>query len=155
MADPGLSAKSYPTTIGSDAVFKGNVKFDQNVRLMGKFEGALETNGDIMVAKGALLEGEIKASNVFIAGEVRGNTNASGKASLGSSAVIEGDLHVYRLEMAEGAVFNGQCVVGRDRKPGRPSVGPHEASAPSDGADPPGPDDGKKKGLLKQIAGRG
>jgi len=159
MADAAPRANDYGTTIGSDAVFKGDVKFDQNVRLLGKFEGAIETNGDILIAKGAVLEGEIKATNVVIAGQVRGNTHATGKACLNPSANVEGDLTVCRLEMSEGAVFSGQCCVGKDR----PAGAPKSAATPRPRhEEPPKPAEpviepengGKKKGLLKQIAGR-
>lgn len=102
----------YPTTIGTDAVFKGELKFDKSVRLLGNFEGAMETTGNVLVAEGANLQGEIKASDVNVDGQIRGNINATGKVRLSSSANMEGDLVVSRLEVAEGAVFIGRCMVG-------------------------------------------
>ncbi len=72
----------------------------------------METTGNVLVAEGANLQGEIKASDVNVDGQIRGNINATGKVRLSSSANMEGDLVVSRLEVAEGAVFIGRCMVG-------------------------------------------
>ena len=37
---------------------------------------------------------------------------STGKVCLTSSAKLEGDLYTSRLEVADGAVFVGRCVVG-------------------------------------------
>lgn len=102
----------YPTTIGADASFKGELKFDQSVRLLGRFEGSIETKGNLFVAEGASLEGEVKAGDITVDGNIKGNLNASGKVCLSASSNLEGDLNVSRLEVADGAVFIGRCVVG-------------------------------------------
>ena len=43
---------------------------------------------------------------------VKGNINAGTKVQLSASARLEGDLQTQRLEVAEGAVLIGRCVVG-------------------------------------------
>ena len=102
----------FPTTIGADATFKGELKFDQSVRLLGRFEGAIETKGNLLVADGASLEGEVKAGDITVDGCIKGNLSATGKVSLNASSNLEGDLEVARLEVVDGAVFVGRCVVG-------------------------------------------
>ena len=47
---------SYPTTIGADAVFKGQLQFDKGVRLLGKFDGEINSKGELVIAEGANLE---------------------------------------------------------------------------------------------------
>ncbi len=112
MLEPQSASNHYPTIIGTDAVFKGELKFDQSVRLLGRFEGSMETNGNLLIADGAKLQGEVHACDVNVDGEIKGNVNATGKVCLTKSANMEGDLVVSRLEVAEGAVFIGRCVVG-------------------------------------------
>ena len=131
----------FPTTIGADATFKGELKFDQSVRLLGRFEGAIETKGNLLVADGASLEGEVKAGDITVDGCIKGNLSATGKVSLNASSNLEGDLEVARLEVADGAVFVGRCVVGSGnikRPPG--------PIAPT-GLKPPIPDGHKEKGI--------
>jgi len=102
----------FPTTLGADAVFKGQLQFEKGVRLLGKFEGEISSEGQLIVADGATLTGEVKAGSIKVDGQVKGNLTASGKVQLSASARLEGDLHTNKLEVAEGAVLVGRCVVG-------------------------------------------
>jgi cytoskeletal protein CcmA (bactofilin family) len=150
MADQVGNTTNYATTIGTDAVFKGNMKFQDNVRLLGQFEGAIETSGSLLVAKGAVLQGEIRACDVIVAGNIKGNVHATGKLTIDSTAQIEGELHVARLQMSEGAAVSGQCVVGANRQPGK---SPRRSDDSKHGGGPTPHADGepKKKGLLQAL----
>jgi cytoskeletal protein CcmA (bactofilin family) len=109
MAD---STNDFPTTLGADAVFKGQLQFEKGVRLLGKFEGEITSEGQLVIAEGAMLTGDVKAGTIRIDGQVKGNLNAGTKVQLAASARLEGDLQTQRLEVAEGAVLVGRCVVG-------------------------------------------
>ncbi len=102
----------YTTVIGPDARFKGELEFEKGVRLLGRLEGQVVAKGDLLIAEGATLQGEVKANNIRVEGRVAGNLTASGKIHLSDSANLEGDLHTARLEVADGATFVGHCVVG-------------------------------------------
>lgn len=102
----------FPTILGADAVFKGQLQFEKGVRLLGKFEGEITSEGQLVIADGASLTGEVKAASIRVDGQVKGNLSASSKVQLSASARLEGDLHTNRLEVAEGAVLVGRCVVG-------------------------------------------
>ena len=58
------------------------------------------------------MAGDVNAGSIEVEGQVKGNLNASGKVRLAHTARLEGDLHTARLEVTEGAVFVGRCVVG-------------------------------------------
>lgn len=102
----------FPTIIGADAIFKGHLQFEKGVRLLGKFEGEIASEGELVIAEGATLNGDVKAGTVRIDGQVKGNLEAKAKVHLTSSARLEGDVQAARLEVAEGAVLIGRCVVG-------------------------------------------
>jgi len=121
MAEPQAQAQAqaqargeFPTTIGQDAVFKGELMFEKGVRLLGRIEGQVRSKGQLDIAEGASLEGEVHAGNIRVEGSVKGNLHATGKVQLTASARLEGDLTTTRLEVAEGAIFIGRCVVGSD-----------------------------------------
>ncbi len=122
----------YPTIIGADAVFKGTLKFEKGVRLLGRFEeGHISTKGRVHVAEGAALFADVEAGEIQVEGEVKANLTANGKVFLKASAKLEGDVRAGRLQVEEGASFVGNCVVGpkAEVKPGsRPSV-PETAKA--------------------------
>lgn len=102
----------FPTILGEDAVFKGELRFEKGMKLLGKFEGQINSDGQLVVADGAALTGDAKAGTVRIEGQVKGNINANTKVQLSASARLEGDLQTQRLEVAEGAILIGRCVVG-------------------------------------------
>jgi cytoskeletal protein CcmA (bactofilin family) len=108
------SNKDIATTIGQDAVFKGELRFDKSARLLGRIEGQVHSKGQLDIAEGASLEGEVNAGDIRVEGSVKGNLRASGKVLLAASAKLEGDLATARLEVAEGAVFVGRCTVGKN-----------------------------------------
>ncbi|MFQ5463551.1 MAG: polymer-forming cytoskeletal protein [Phycisphaerae bacterium] len=110
MAD--ANNNEYPTVLGADAVFKGELAFEKGVRLLGKFEGEIDSGGRLLIAGGASLDGNVKADTIRIDGNVKGNLDAKAKVQLSESARVEGDVQAARLEVAEGAVLVGRCMVG-------------------------------------------
>ena len=102
----------YPTIIGPDAKFKGELDFEKGVRVIGQFEGTIKSKGQLHVAEGARVKADVSAGNIDVEGEIQGNVTAAGKVILKTSAKLEGDLRTARLEVADGATFIGNCVVG-------------------------------------------
>src|SRR3970282_165322 len=96
----------------ADAVFKGQLQFEKGVKLLGKFDGEISTEGQLVIADGGTLTGDVKAGTIRVDGQFKGNLSASTKVQLSASARVEGDLQTQRLEVAEGAVLVGRWVGG-------------------------------------------
>ncbi len=110
MSEP---TSEFPTVIGPDAKFKGELSFDKGVRVEGHFEGQIQSKGTLHIAEGAGVTASIEAANVRVEGECKGNLNVSEKLHLLATAKVEGDLRTNRLEIADGAIFIGNVVVGQ------------------------------------------
>ena len=106
------SREEFSTTIGADAVFKGQLQFENGLRLLGKLEGEITSGGQLVIGEGATLTGDAKADIIRLDGRVKGNLKANKKVQLSASARLEGDLETARLEVAEGAVLVGRCAIG-------------------------------------------
>lgn len=119
MADPN---GEFSTTIGPDAVFKGELKFEKNLCLLGKVEGEISSSGTLVIGDSATLQGNAVVGSIRLDGTVKGNLTAKAKVQLSSSARLEGNLVTARLEVAEGAVLVGQCAIGVNSQGG--SAGP-------------------------------
>lgn len=124
MADTGL--QDYPTVIGPDASFKGELTFEKGLRLQGKFEGKINTGGRLHIGKEAKLMADVEATAIIVEGEVRGNLTANDRIELKQSARYEGDLHASKLVVDEGAVFSGHVTCGPEAVKGGGRV-PHSA----------------------------
>jgi cytoskeletal protein CcmA (bactofilin family) len=118
MPDPG--PQDFPTVIGPDAVFKGELSFEKGMRLQGRFEGKITSPGRLHVSREAKLQADVDAGSIIVEGEVRGNLNASDRVELKQSARYEGDLTASKLVVDEGAVFSGHVSVGPEVMKNRP-----------------------------------
>src|SRR3954468_4309985 len=132
--------QEFSTIIGPDANFKGELSFEKGMRLMGRFEGKINTSGRLHVAKEAKMQADVEATAIIIEGDVRGNLTAGDRIELKQSARYEGDLSAAKLVVDEGAVFSGHVTVGPDAvKGGGGGTRPGGASRPagSQGSQPP------------------
>ena len=111
MAD---AQQDFPTVIGPDATFKGELSFEKGLRLQGRLEGKINTPGRLHVSKEAKLMADVEAGGIIVEGEVRGNLTANDRVELKQSARYEGDLNASKLVVDEGAVFSGHVSVGPD-----------------------------------------
>jgi len=102
MAESG--SQEFPTVLGPDASFKGEMSFEKGLRLMGKFEGKINTAGRLHIAKEAKMQADVEAGAIMVEGDVRGNLTASERIELKQSARYEGDLQASKLVVDEGAV---------------------------------------------------
>jgi cytoskeletal protein CcmA (bactofilin family) len=118
----------FPTIIGADAAFKGEISFDKALRIEGGFEGQIRSKGTLSIAEGAKVTADIEAANIKLEGECKGNVTATEKLQLMSTARMEGDLRVNRLEIADGAIFMGNVMVGQSNE-GRRIGGSMDAHA--------------------------
>lgn len=112
--------QEFPTILGPDASFKGEMTFEKGMRLHGKFEGKINTAGRLHVSKEAKMQADVEAGAITVEGDVNGNLNASDRVELKQSARYEGDLRASRLVVDEGAILVGHVTVGPDAVKNRP-----------------------------------
>src|SRR5687768_15055480 len=106
--------QEFPTILGPDAKFDGELTFEKGMRLMGQFKGKLSTPGRVHVAKEARMEADVEAGGIIIEGEVSGNLSANDRIELKNTARYQGDLRASKLVVEEGAAFSGNVSVGPD-----------------------------------------
>jgi cytoskeletal protein CcmA (bactofilin family) len=111
MADSG---NDFPTVLGPDVTFKGEMSFEKGLRLQGKFEGKISSPGRLHVAREARLSADVESGAIVVEGDVKGNLIANDRIELKQSARYEGDLRASKLTVDEGAVFSGHVTVGPD-----------------------------------------
>jgi cytoskeletal protein CcmA (bactofilin family) len=97
------------SVIGKNTEFKGVLKDKENVRIDGKFEGEIQTEGMVIIGEEAVVQANITAKAVDIGGKVTGDINCAGRVELFSSGSLEGKIRASDLTIAEGAFFNGEC----------------------------------------------
>ena len=103
-----------------DASMQGSLSFKDpvNLRINGRFEGMLNTKGNLMIGERATVNANITGESIIIAGKVNGNISASKELKLISPACVVGDITSPLLSIAEGAIFEGNCKMLAKARPG-------------------------------------
>ena len=115
-----MSDNDFPTIIGPDAKFKGELNFEKGVKILGSFEGNITTKGNLVVANEGIIKADVEAGTITIEGEINGNVAAQDLVELKNTARLQGDLRCERLIVVEGARFVGHCNVGNGATGGKP-----------------------------------
>lgn len=94
-----------------DASMQGTLSFKSpvNLRINGKFEGSLDTKGNLIISENAVVKAKIVGESITIAGEVTGNVTATKELTLIPPAVVTGDVQAPRLAVTPGAILQGNC----------------------------------------------
>lgn len=101
--------RKVDTYIGKGARVQGTVSVSGTVRVDGFVDGVVEAEKDVIVGEGGLVTASITATNVTIAGELRGNVKASGRLEIARTGKVLGDVAMASFVVEEGAVFLGKC----------------------------------------------
>ena len=120
----GGAPVEFPTVIGADAVFKGELSFEKGVRVDGRIEGKISTKGHLAVSQGGHLQADVDAGSIIVEGDVKGNLTAGDRVELRKSARLKGDVTASKLLVAEGAAFVGHCTIGPDVQKAAPAAPP-------------------------------
>jgi len=108
----GGSIKDYDSHIETKVNIDGNIYTESSLYIAGKLNGEIRSDSDIYVGGEGIINGNIVARNVCIAGVVEGTVEASGVLKILSTGKIYGDITVYRFIATEGAIFEGKCSMG-------------------------------------------
>jgi len=93
-----------------DASMQGSLVFKDpvNLRINGRFEGMLNTKGNLMIGERASVNADITGESIIIAGKVNGNVIATKELKLIAPGCVVGDIRTPLLSIAEGAIFEGK-----------------------------------------------
>ena len=95
--------------ISAGSVIKGEIISPNDIRIDGSFEGKIISQAKVVVGEKAVIKGDVICNNADFWGQIDGDLYVKDTLSLKSTSVIDGDLHVRRLQVDLNATFNGNC----------------------------------------------
>lgn len=102
------------TLIGSRTELKGDITFTGGLRIDGKLKGNITAKGDgnstLVLSENAAVIGNVTVPHIITNGTIKGTVRASERIELQPKAEVAGDLYYKVMEMAPGAVVNGNLV---------------------------------------------
>ncbi|OGR89383.1 MAG: hypothetical protein A2992_04450 [Elusimicrobia bacterium RIFCSPLOWO2_01_FULL_59_12] len=102
------------TMVGAESFFQGTLRSKGSIRVDGKIEGGVSADGVIVGEQGEI-QGDVSARSVVVGGKVTGNIHATETLELLAKSQVFGDLHAPQLVIAEGAVFEGSCLMASEK----------------------------------------
>jgi cytoskeletal protein CcmA (bactofilin family) len=109
-----LVSEDVQTLLDKGAEFEGKLTFEGKVQINGKFRGEIFSDGTLVIGEGAEVDAKIEIETVIIQGNVTGNIVAKRRIEMHPPAVVKGDIVSPGLVVSEGAVFEGNCSMGRE-----------------------------------------
>lgn len=102
------------TLIGVKTEIKGDIIFSGGLRIDGKIKGNIvakgEGNSTLVLSEHAVVIGNVTVPHIISNGTIKGNVRATERIELQPKAEIAGDVYYKVIEMALGAVINGNLV---------------------------------------------
>lgn len=104
------------SVIAADLTIEGKIEGSGHVRLVGKFNGDVNVEGDLTIEPGAKVTGSVRAAKVTIGGELNGNIEGASSVELLKSGVLNGDLKAGSLTVVAGSRMRGQADFGWEER---------------------------------------
>ncbi len=109
---PVPSAGAETSVVAHDAVWKGDLQTDGTIHVHGRLGGTISARDDVYVADGADVDATVTATNVVVAGTVRGTIRCSSRFEVLAQGRVTGDVQAPTLVVHEGAIVSGQFRMG-------------------------------------------
>ena len=97
--------------ISAGTVIKGEISSPNDIRIDGLFEGKVISKNRVVIGESANVKGDIICENIDLWGKVEGNLYVKDTLALKEGSNIAGNLHIRRLHVELGAIFNGSCKI--------------------------------------------
>jgi cytoskeletal protein CcmA (bactofilin family) len=102
-----LSAEKFDTLIGPRCEMHGRILATDSLRLDGTVVGHIEAHSDlpitVVIGASGVVQGDVRAHRIIVAGKVTGNIHALERIELHASALVQGDIKYGSLAVEHGA----------------------------------------------------
>lgn len=105
------AAQDMTALVGASTEFKGIIRYNGTIRIDGKVEGEIHTDGVLLIGKDAIIRATISAGSLVSCGKIFGNVTATETVKLIAPAILKGSVTTPLLSMEEGVCFKGNLEV--------------------------------------------
>lgn len=102
-----LASKEITAVIEEGCKFEGNMSFNGIARISGNIIGSIFCNDTVIISSSAVINADINADIIIIAGTVKGNIYATSRVEIIKPARFEGTIVTPSLIVEEGVIFHG------------------------------------------------
>ena len=95
--------------ISAGTYIKGEIISPNDLRIDGRFEGTIVSDGKVVIGESAEVDARIVCANADVWGKTKGSFTVKDIMAIKSDCSVEGELRVRKLIVELGASFNGSC----------------------------------------------
>ena len=106
--------------VASDLVISGDLESQGVIKVEGRVAGTVRAGSQVLVAPGAVIDGDLHTREAVVGGTVHGSIQAAERVEIQLNAVVEGDIVTRNLLIQEGGRVNGTVTMRMDGTPDLP-----------------------------------
>ena len=114
-----LEDEAFDTIVEDDISFTGNIKIKKTFMIRGTVNGKIESESDLVIDTGAVVNADISAERVLIRGKVKGNVVGRKMIFVTSAGSLDGDISTSKVVLEPGCIFTGKCSMITDNLNGK------------------------------------
>jgi cytoskeletal protein CcmA (bactofilin family) len=107
------------SVIGSDTVVRGNVRGSGPLEILGRVEGDVTVDGDVLLGEAAAVRGNVSGAQLTVSGAVQGDLRGTEAVLVQNGARVVGEIIAPRIGIADGGLVRGNV-----RTEGEPQLTP-------------------------------
>jgi cytoskeletal protein CcmA (bactofilin family) len=100
------------TLLAKGVLLRGEIHVEGTVRIDGRLDGDIQTNGQVIIGEEGLVHGTITASTVISSGRIKAKVTAKERVQLMKTATLIGEVLTPVLIMEEGSKLQGVTDMG-------------------------------------------
>ncbi len=100
------------TIIGAGTTISGDITSYGDIRVDGILNGHLVTDGKVLIGPDGIVTGNITAKHADVLGKITGDIEVKDLLVLKGKAIVDGTIHVGKLQVEPTVLFNGACHMG-------------------------------------------
>ena len=108
--------------LGVGTEYRGKLDFVGTVRIDGRFEGEISTDGDLILGRKAFIKGAVRVGRLTSCGCIEGDVVVKERAVLEKTSTLTGSLNSPVLVVEKGAIVEGSIVMTKEGYSAKPKV---------------------------------
>ncbi|MEM1413449.1 MAG: polymer-forming cytoskeletal protein [Myxococcota bacterium] len=127
--------------LGRGSAYAGKLTFEGRVRIDGRFEGEVFSEGTLILGDGAAIRADVEVGTLIVlGGEVGGRVVARDLVEIHAEGRVHADIVTPQLFIDRGATFTGTCTMpGSEHEPPRHDL--DDGAAPASPSSAPSTDE--------------
>ena len=99
------------TEIGPASLVKGEIEAQEDVAVFGRVEGVVRSTETVTIEEDGVVDGEIEAAAVVVAGIMLGNIRAVDRVEILETGAVQGDISTPVMVLIDGGAVKGKLIM--------------------------------------------